>query len=151
MSPSSRQELEKAERTGKERETVLQRKKHLWKRKGSALLQGTNLSIPHRKPISYYVSLKAEETVLAPQFGLNSVPQEDGRSRSETSSGYTGRQLALGKPLYDQYKYLSPLPADIICKLWSHAVCNVLGAVHTHKGHMPMSTASVLVYRTTCM
>lgn len=67
----------------------------------------------------------------SPWFGLTSVPQEDGGTQSETSSGYTGRQLALVKQLHDQHKYLSPVPADIICKLWSHPVCNALGAVHT--------------------
>lgn len=154
MSHSSRQQLEKAERTGKKGETMLQRKKHLQRRKDSALLQGTNLSIPYRKLISY-VSLKAEETVsfsrCSPQSALTGVPQEDGGMQSEISSGYTGRQLALGKQHCDQHKYLSPVPTDIICKLWSHPVCNALGAVCTHKGHMPRPTASVPVYRTTCM
>lgn len=66
-----------------------------------------DLSVSHAEnPSAWYLSelrRKVSFSRCSPQSGLTSVPQEDGGTQPEISSGYTGRQLALGKQLNDQH------------------------------------------------
>lgn len=89
-------------------------RKDLQKWKDSALPQGTNLSASHAEnPWAQYLSELRREASFhrsSPQSGLTSVPWEDGGAQSEISSGYTGRQLALGKQLHDQHNEFKSCP-----------------------------------------